>query len=69
MAKFVILNFMDLALITPLILTYNEAPNIKRTLQKLTWAKQIVVVDRYGTDQTLEILKQYSQGNISKSEG
>lgn len=43
--------------ITPLILTYNEAPNIGRTLQKLTWAKRIVVIDSYSTDQTLEILR------------
>ncbi len=47
--------------ITPLILTYNEAPNIKRTLQQLTWAKQIVVVDSYSTDSTLDILSAYSQ--------
>ncbi|KST63327.1 glycosyltransferase family 2 protein [Mastigocoleus testarum] len=42
--------------ITPLILTYNEAPNIHRTLQCLTWAKTIVVIDSYSTDKTLEIL-------------
>ncbi|MBH8555314.1 glycosyltransferase family 2 protein [Nostocaceae cyanobacterium CENA357] len=42
--------------VTPLILTYNEAPNIKRTLQHLTWAKTIVVVDSYSNDETLEIL-------------
>lgn len=47
--------------ITPLILTYNEAPNIKRTLQQLTWAKQIIVVDSYSTDSTLDILSAYSQ--------
>ena len=55
---------MDLALITPLILTYNEAPNIDRTLQKLTWAKRIIVVDSYSTDQTVEILKKYPQIDI-----
>ncbi|WP_416672291.1 glycosyltransferase family 2 protein [Egbenema bharatensis] len=47
--------------ITPLILTYNEAPNLDRTLQKLTWAKQIVVIDSFSTDATLEILKAYPQ--------
>jgi glycosyltransferase involved in cell wall biosynthesis len=47
--------------ITPLILTYNEAPNIKRTLEKLKWAKQIIVVDSYSTDRTLEILASYPQ--------
>lgn len=50
--------------ITPLILTYNEAPNIKRTLQHLTWAKTIIVIDSYSTDETLEIIQSYSQVEI-----
>lgn len=47
--------------ITPLILTFNEAPNIDRTLQRLTWANRIVVIDSYSTDETLEILQSYPQ--------
>jgi glycosyltransferase involved in cell wall biosynthesis len=47
--------------ITPLILTYNEAPNIDRTLQQLAWATEIVVIDSYSSDETLEILKVYPQ--------
>lgn len=47
--------------ITPLILTYNEAPNIKPTIEKLTWAKRIVVIDSYSTDSTLDILNKYPQ--------
>lgn len=47
--------------ITPLILTYNESPNIQRTLEKLTWAKQIIVIDSYSTDETLDILSNYPQ--------
>ena len=27
--------------ITPLILTFNEAPNLRRTLEKLKWARKI----------------------------
>ncbi|MBE9041616.1 glycosyltransferase family 2 protein [Oscillatoriales cyanobacterium LEGE 11467] len=53
-----------LTYITPLILTYNEAPNIDRTLQHLIWATRIVVIDSYSTDETLEILKRYSQVEI-----
>ena len=41
--------------ITPLILTYNEAPNIARTLACLTWARDIVVVDSFSDDDTVEI--------------
>ncbi|MHC5935339.1 glycosyltransferase family 2 protein [Nostoc sp.] len=47
--------------ITPLILTYNEAPNIERILQGLAWAKKIIVIDSYSTDETLGILYSYPQ--------
>ncbi len=47
--------------ITPLILTFNEAPNINRTLQQLSWAHQIVIIDSFSTDETLEILQSYAQ--------
>lgn len=50
--------------ITPLILTYNEAPNIDRTLQRLTWAENIVIIDSFSTDETLEILSSYPQVKI-----
>lgn len=50
---------IQLADITPLILTYNEAPNIERVLEKLTWANKIVVVDSKSTDQTLELIALY----------
>jgi glycosyltransferase involved in cell wall biosynthesis len=42
--------------ITPVLLTYNEAPNIARTLSHLAWAKDIVVVDSGSTDATCSIL-------------
>ncbi|WP_413167493.1 glycosyltransferase family 2 protein [Capilliphycus salinus ALCB114379] len=54
--------------ITPLILTYNESPNIYRTLKQLTWAKRIVVIDSYSTDSTLEIFKSYPQVEIFQRE-
>jgi glycosyltransferase involved in cell wall biosynthesis len=42
--------------ITPVILTYNEAANIGRTLERLEWAKDIVVVDSLSDDETLGIV-------------
>jgi glycosyltransferase involved in cell wall biosynthesis len=50
--------------ITPLIITYNEAPNIRRTLEKLRWARRIVVIDSGSTDQTIEILRDYQQVEV-----
>jgi glycosyltransferase involved in cell wall biosynthesis len=47
--------------ITPLILTYNEAPNIARSLAALSWAKDIVVVDSFSDDNTVELAKSFPQ--------
>lgn len=50
--------------ITPLILTYNEAPNIGRTLEQLRWAPDIVVVDSFSDDDTLEIISAFPQARV-----
>ncbi|WP_255007017.1 glycosyltransferase family 2 protein [Cyanobium sp. ATX 6F1] len=50
--------------ITPLLLTYNEEPNIARTLEGLTWAQRIVVIDSGSTDRTLEILALHSRVEV-----
>ncbi|MDX2067874.1 MAG: glycosyltransferase family 2 protein [Haliscomenobacter sp.] len=47
--------------ITPVVLCFNEAPNIARTLTALNWAQEIVVIDSYSTDETLEIIAQFQQ--------
>ena len=38
--------------ITGVVLTFNEAPNIVRTLAQLAWLPEIVVVDSHSTDGT-----------------
>jgi glycosyltransferase involved in cell wall biosynthesis len=55
---------MNINTITPLILTYNEEPNLDRTLQKLTWAQEIIAIDSYSDDATLSILQSYPQIKI-----
>jgi len=50
--------------ITPLILTYNEAPNIARTLERLIWAREIVVVDSFSEDETLALIHHTAQARI-----
>lgn len=44
--------------ITPIILTFNEERNIRRTLEPLRWARDIVVVDSLSDDATLTIALQ-----------
>jgi glycosyltransferase involved in cell wall biosynthesis len=52
--------------LTPLLITFDEAPNIARTLDKLGWARRIVVVDSGSTDGTLDILARYHQVALFK---
>lgn len=49
--------------ITPLVLTYNEEPNIVRTLNALRWASRVVVLDSGSTDATERIARSYE--NVS----
>jgi glycosyltransferase involved in cell wall biosynthesis len=50
---------MNLAQITPLILTYNEEQNIARCLGRLRWARQVLVIDSGSTDTTLQICGEF----------
>jgi len=50
--------------ITPLVLTYNEAANIGRTLEQLRWANDIVVVDSFSDDETLDIARSFPQVRV-----
>jgi len=52
--------------ITPLIITFDEAPNIGRTLDKLAWARRIVVVDSGSTDGTVDIVACYPKVALFK---
>ncbi|MEI6491009.1 MAG: glycosyltransferase family 2 protein [Verrucomicrobiota bacterium] len=50
---------MSIDHITVLILTFNEAPNIGRVLERLTWAGEVVIVDSGSTDGTQEITSKF----------
>jgi glycosyltransferase involved in cell wall biosynthesis len=54
--------------ITPVLLTRNEAPNIGRTLSRLTWAREIVVLDSYSDDQTVDIVSRLPQARVIRRE-
>jgi hypothetical protein len=46
--------------VTPVILTYNEEPNIGAALASLAWAPRVVVVDSGSSDRTAEIARSFS---------
>lgn len=48
-------SVLNLSSITPLILTRNEAPNLARTLARLSWAREVIVLDSGSTDATRAI--------------
>lgn len=41
------------------IITFNEEKNIERCLKSLQWLDEIVIVDSYSTDKTIEICEKY----------
>jgi glycosyltransferase involved in cell wall biosynthesis len=43
--------------ITALVLTFNEAPNIARTLRQLSWLRRVVLVDSFSTDDTADLAR------------
>ena len=54
--------------ITPVVLTRDEEPNIGRTLAQLAWAREVVVVDSFSTDRTLEIARQFPNVRVLQRE-
>ena len=49
-----------LSRITPIVLTYDEEPNLERTLNALRWAPRVIVVDSFSTDRTAEIAARFA---------
>jgi hypothetical protein len=45
--------------VTPLILTWNEEPNLRRCLERLRWAREVVIVDSGSTDGTAQIAAEF----------
>lgn len=46
--------------ITPVVLTFDEEPNLGRCLESLRWARRVVVVDSGSTDRTREIASAFA---------
>lgn len=50
--------------VTPLVLTYNEAPNIGRCLERLAWARRVIVLDSGSTDETAGIVSRFPNAEL-----
>ena len=50
--------------VTAMILTYNEAPNIDRTLSKLGALRRIIVIDSGSNDGTQEIIARHGNAEV-----
>lgn len=59
-----ILSPVDLRLVTPLVLTFNEEANLGRTLDRLRWAERVVVLDSHSTDGTLAIAARFPNADV-----
>ena len=59
---------MNLSDVTPLILTRDEEPNLARTLAQLTWAEDIVLVDSFSTDATVDIARRFPNVRVFQRE-
>jgi glycosyltransferase involved in cell wall biosynthesis len=51
---------MEKVKISAIVLTYNEEKNIRRCLESLQWVDEIIIVDSFSTDRTIEICSAYS---------
>lgn len=49
-------------LLSVCLITYNEENNILPFLENVAWADEIVIVDSYSTDRTLELARQHRKG-------
>lgn len=55
-------NQINKAPISLIILTYNEEVNIEHTLESVKgWVGEIIIVDSFSTDRTLEICRKYTE--------
>src|SRR3989338_1001461 len=61
-------NLKQKATISALIVTYNAEKFIHGCLESVRWADEIIVVDMFSSDRTIEIAKKYSAKIIQSNE-
>ena len=58
---------VSLATISAIVVCFNEEKNIGECLESLRWCDEIVVVDAFSTDRTLEICRRYTDRVIQRA--
>ncbi len=53
--------------VSGIVVCFNEEENIRRCLESLRWCDEIVVVDSFSTDGTLEICKQFTDRVLQRT--
>ncbi|MBI1804423.1 MAG: glycosyltransferase family 2 protein [Ignavibacteriae bacterium] len=49
-----------MAALSVILITFNEEKNIERCLQSVRWADEIIVLDSYSTDRTVELARRFT---------
>jgi glycosyltransferase involved in cell wall biosynthesis len=52
--------------VSAIVVCFNEERNIRRCLEGLRWCEEIVVVDSFSTDRTVDICREYTQHVIQR---
>ena len=60
---------MEKVRLSAIVLTKNEAKNLDRCFQSLKFCDQIIVIDDYSTDDSVEIAKKYGGGGHKGAAG
>ncbi len=54
--------------ITAIIPTFNEESNIRAAIESVLWCDEIIVVDSFSTDKTVEIVRSFPQAKLLQHE-
>ncbi|MGE0473574.1 MAG: glycosyltransferase family 2 protein [Nitrospirales bacterium] len=53
--------------VSAVVIAFNDAPNIRRCLESVKWADEIIILDSYSTDGTTEICREYTSQIFQES--
>ena len=53
--------------LTAAIITFNEEKNIRRCLESVRWMDELIVVDSFSTDRTVELARQYTDKVLQRA--